>query len=238
MRLGREWSIAALIGGAILVAHAAQATPLVRIDGGTGVPGGTATAVIALADDPSGSAVSGALGVDYPSPPLGSDASACTLAGRLAGTHRLTTTAPLPGRLALTIAPLAGTPPLGDGDLASCDFAIALGTPAGTAALALDARLDDAAGQPIAVDTADGSIVIDAPLPTPTVSNTATITPTPTVTLTPAPTDTPTATPTATLFVPTVLIDSVNSCAIVPPDAGSALPLLAGAILLLARRRR
>ena len=238
MRHGREWSIAALICGVICAAHGALATPLVRVDGGTGVPGGTAAAVVVLTDDPTGSAVSGVLDLAFASPPLDADATACTLAARLSGTHHLTTAAPAAGRLELTIAPLSGTPPLGDGDLASCDFAIALGAPAGTAALALDAVLDDATGDPIAADTADGSIVIDAPLPTPTVTDTATITPTPTLTPVPIPTDTPTATPTATRFVPTVLANNINSCAIVPPDGSGALPLLGGVLVLLAWRRR
>lgn len=245
VRHGGEWGLAALICGVIFAAHGALATPLVRIDGGTGVPGGTAAAVVALADDPTGSAVSAALVVSFPSPPLDSQASDCALAERLEGTHRLTAAVSLPGRLDLTIAPRAGTLPLGDGDLARCAFGIALGTPAGTAALALSATVDDAAGDPIAVETRDGAIVIDAPLPTPTVTDTPTITLTPTVTRTPTdtpipiPTDTPTATPTPTRFVPIVLADHVNSCAIAPPDgAGGALPLLGGLLLLLARRRR
>ncbi|MFN8644109.1 MAG: hypothetical protein U0802_21555 [Candidatus Binatia bacterium] len=238
MRHGREWSIAAVICGVIGAAHGALATPVVRIDGGTGVPGGSAAALIALADDPAGAAVGGVLDVAFPSPPLDADATACTLAERLAGTHHLTTAAPQAGRLSLTILPLSGTPPLGDGALASCDFAIALGTPAGTAALDLSALLDDAAGEPIAADTVAGFITIDAPLPTATATSTPTITPTPTDTPIPIPTDTPTATPTATRFVPTVLIDSINSCAIAPPDHAGALPLLVGVVLLLARRRR
>ena len=159
---------------------------MLSIQGGTGVPGGSVAAVIALADDPTGTAVAATLGVAFPSPPLDADASNCTLAERLAGTHRLTAAGPLPGMLGLTIAPLDGTPPLGDGDLATCDFLIALGTPAGTAALELvNVAVTDAAGGPVEVGTVDGAIIIDVPLPTPTITETPTVTTTATITLTP-----------------------------------------------------
>lgn len=240
-RLDRGGIVATLLAIACgALASRAAAVPLLRIDGGTGVPGGTAAAVLSLAGDPTGEAVAGSLGIDFPSPPLDAAADDCALADRLAGTHRLMTAAPLPGQLTLTISPLAGTPPLGDGDLATCVFGIALGTPAGTAALTLDATLDDAAGAPIPIEVADGEIIIDVPQPTPTVTNTATITPTPTITLTPTmvpPSQTPTVTPTATRFVPTVLADNLGGCRVTPPGGG-ALPLLAAAIPLLMRRRR
>lgn len=245
MRHGREWSIAVLIGGIALAAVPAWATPVLRVDGGIGVPGGTVAAVVSLADDPSGEAVTATFAIDYPSPPLDADPTTCSLAARLAGTHRLTTAGPLPGMLGLTIAPLAGAPSLGDGDLASCDFAIDLGTPAGTAALELaNVAVTGAAGEPVAVDTANGEIVIDAPPSTPTITDTPTITPTPTVTLTPSntpipiPTNTPTTTPTATIFRPTVLADNLGGCAIAPAAAPGALPLIGGALSLLALRRR
>lgn len=245
MRHGREWSIAVLIGGIVAAAAPALATPLLRIDGSTGVPGGTAAAVIALDDDPTGEAVAATFTVDYPSPPLTADPNTCMLAERLSGTHQLTATGPLPGMLGLTISPREGTPPLGAGDLASCDFAIELGTPAGTAALTLtDVAVTNAAGDPVAVETADGAIIIDVP-PTPTSTPTITLTPsitmTPTITLTPTippPTLTPTVTPTATIFRPTVLANNISSCAIVGADGGSALPLLGALGLLLLRRRR
>jgi MYXO-CTERM domain-containing protein len=244
VRHGGEWSIAVLVCCCALAATGAQATPLLRVDGDIGVPGGTVAAVVALANDPAGEAVAATFAVDFPSPPLAADPSTCSLAQRLTGTHRLTAAGPLPGMLGLTISPLDGTPPLGDGDLASCDFGIALGTPAGTAALALvNVAVTNGAGDPVAVDTADGAIVINAPLPTPTVSDTPTITLTPTVTLTPTitptpfPTDTPTVTPTATTFRPTVLANNFGGCAIGAPADASALPLL-GVIALLAWRRR
>jgi hypothetical protein len=172
--------------------------------------------------------VAATLGVAFPEPPLDVDPNTCAVAERLASTHHLTAAAPVSGMLGLTIAPIEGTPPLGDGDLATCDFTIALGAAAGTAALELvNVAVTDAAGDPITVDLADGEIIIDAPLPTPTVTETRTITATatttltPTETLTPAPTDTPTTTPTPTIFRPTVLADNFGGCAIGPrEDAG------------------
>ncbi|HSQ00688.1 MAG TPA: hypothetical protein VL049_25975 [Candidatus Dormibacteraeota bacterium] len=245
MRHGREWSSAVLICCAALAAPRAQATPLVRVDGGIGVPGGTVAAVVAQENDPTGDAVGATFAIAVPSPPLDADPSTCSLAGRLTATHRLTAAGPLPGMLGLTISPLDGTPPLGDGDLASCDFSIALGTPAGTAALALvNVAVTNGAGDPVAVETADGAIIINAPLPTPTITETPTITLTPTVPLTPTltpipfPTDTPTATPTATIFRPTVLASNFGGCAIDPTPAADALPLIGGALFLLALRRR
>lgn len=232
--------LAVAIGGS---AAAARAVPLVRIDGGIGVPGGTAQAVLSLADDPTGEAVSGTFGIDFPAPPLSAGTTACTIAERVSGTHQLATDAPEPGRLELTIAPLSGSAPLGDGELASCTFGIALGTPAGTAALTLAAEVTDAAGEPVAVAVQNGAIIIDAARPTATVTTTPTITLTPTVTRTPTltpipiPSDTPTSTPTATRFVPVVIADNVGGCA-VGPSGGSALPLLAALAALLAHRRR
>jgi hypothetical protein len=241
VRHGREWSIALLIGGIALAASQASATPLLQVAGGTGVPGGTVAAVISLANDPSGEAVAATFAIAYPSPPLTADAASCMLADRLSGTHHLIAAGPVPGMLGLTISPLTGTPPLGDGDLASCDFAIALGTPAGTAALTLgNVAVTDAAGAPVAVDTADGAIIINAPLPTPTITNTATITLTPTITPTATlapPTATPTVTPTPTIFRPTVLANNFGSCAIDPASASDVLPLIGGVLVLLLRRR-
>lgn len=219
----------------VLAVSRAQAVPLLRVDGGIGVPGGTVAAVVALAADPTGAAVAATFGLALASPPLAADARACSLAERLAGTHRLTAADVPPGVLDLTIAPLAGAPPLGDGALATCTLAIALGAPAGTAALELvNVAVTDAAGAPLAVDTAGGEIIIDAPPPTPTTSATATITLTPTI---PPPTDTPTATPTPTIFRPTVLADTFGGCAIGRPAPAGGLPLLGGALALLAWRR-
>lgn len=241
MRHGRGWSIAILTGIVALMATRAAAVPLLRVDGGTGVPGGTVAAVVALADDTANEAVAASFGIAFPEPPLGVPAGTCALADRLASTHQITTTSG-PGLLDLIIQPLAGTPPLGDGDLASCDFTIDLGTPAGTAALELvDVVVTDADGEPVAVARQDGEIIIEAPLATPTVTNTPTVTTTPTITQTATPvppTATPTVTPTATIFRPTVLADNFGGCAVTPAGGVSGWPLLLGAAFLLRLRRR
>lgn len=242
MRHGRGWVIAAaaIIAAALGGSRPAAAIPLLAIEGDTGVPGGSAAAVLSLADDDAGEAVAAAVSVDYPSPPLTADPGRCALAARLGTSHRLIAESTAPGMLALMVEPISGTPALGNGPLATCLFDIALGTPAGTAALALDdVDVRDAAGAPVEVNTTDGAIVIDAPIPTPTVTNTPTVTATGTVTSTPPPSNTPTVTPTPTFFEPTVLVNRFGGCSVTPPESGGVLPLgLALLLVLRARRRR
>lgn len=228
--------IVAGIIAAVGMGGSAAAIPLVAIEGSTGVPGGSAAAVLSLADDEANEAVSAAVTVGYPDPPLSADTGSCVLAGRLESSHRLVAGSPMAGMLALLIEPLTGTPAIGNGALATCTFDIALGAPAGTAALELtEVELRDAAGAPVEVAAQDGSIIIDAPLPTRTATNTRTVTPTITP---PGPTSTPTATPTATIFEPTVFANRFGGCAVVPPDTGSTLPLAGLALIVLARRYR
>ncbi|MDX2166484.1 MAG: DUF1302 family protein [Deltaproteobacteria bacterium] len=236
---------AALAALLLIGSTAAHAVPLVAIEGGTGVEGGTAAAVLSLADDPDGLAVAADVAVHYPDPPLRTEPGACTLAARLSDTHQLTASVPLTGELLLAIAPLEAPLALGEGALATCDFGIALGTPAGTAALTLaDLELRDAEGTRIPAQTLDGAITIEPSGPTPTVTITRTASITPTATNTsPPPPDTPTPTPTftPTLFRPTVIANDFGNCAIGggnPPPRGAGLLLLPVALLLLARRRR
>lgn len=236
MRHGRGWIIVAGIVAAVGMGGSAAAIPLIAIEGSTGVPGGSAAAVVSLADDDAGDVVSASVTIDYPDTQLTADPGDCVLAERLGSSHRLVASSSGAGMLILMVAPETGTPPLGNGALASCVFGIALGAPAGTAALELaDTDVRDATGAPIEVATADGAIIIDAPAATPTVTNTPASTPTNTP---PGPTDTPTATPTETPFEPTVFANRFGGCAVVPPDTGSALPLAGLALLILARRFR
>jgi MYXO-CTERM domain-containing protein len=221
-------------------ASSARAVPMVSIDGGSGLPGGTVAAVTSLADDPERVAVAADLIVRFPDPPLIVDPTSCTLAARLNSTHELTAEVPSAGELHVTIAPSDGPTPLDDGPLATCDIGIALGAPAGTAALDLSVELRNAAGEAVPSEAIDGAIIIESAEPTPTATHTETPTNTPTVTLTPLPTvtDTPTASPTATLFQPTVLFDDFgSSCAVTRPGAHEAWPLL-GLLVLVWRRRR
>jgi MYXO-CTERM domain-containing protein len=219
---------------------AAHAVPVVSIDGGSGLPGGTVAAVASLADDPERAAVTADLIVRFPDPPLLVDPANCTLAARLGGTHELTAQVPSAGELHVTIAPSDGPTALDDGPLATCDIGIALGAPAGTAALDLSVALRNAAGEAVPADAIDGAINIESAEPTSTATHTGTPTNTPTVTLTPLPslTHTPPPSPTATLFQPTVLFDRESSCAVVSPGAHDAWPLLGLLVLLWRRRRR
>ena len=242
VRPERGWWTAVLLAAWLAGGVAPSAAePLVRIEGGIGVPGGTAQAEVSLADDPTGIVVSGLFNIDFPSPPLSAGEDSCAIAERLAGTHRLLTISIPPDRLQLSLVPFDGTPPFGDGALARCTFGIALGTPAGTAALTLDVALANAAGQHVPANVANGEIIIDAPRPTPTVTGTPTITPTATatftVTSTPPPSHTPTSTPTATRFVPVVIADNTGGCAVAPPSGGAPFLLAAAIPLLLLRRR-
>jgi MYXO-CTERM domain-containing protein len=239
--LARNWLYRVATPAALALlgsAATARAIPLVAIDGGAGLPGGTAAAVIALSGDEAGLAASADVAVHFADPPLASDPTACGLAARLATTHRLTTSS-LAGELLLAIAPLTEAAALGDGPLASCDFGIALGTPAGTVALTLaDVELRDADGQPLAAESADGFVTILPSGPTPTASATPSLTATATHTAVPPPSDTPTPTPTPTIFRPTVLADTVG-CAVTPPQhADSAWMVLAALGGLLVWRRR
>lgn len=232
-------AVVALVGGS---GAAARAVPIVAIEGGTGVAGGTVAAVLSLSGDPEGAAVSADIAVNYPDPPLRTEPSACALAERLSDTHRLTANVPLAGELLLAIAPLEAPLALGDGPLATCDFGIALGAPAGTAALTLtDLELHNAAGGLIPAESIDGGIFIEpsGPTATATVTRTASITPTATNT-SPPPPDTPTRTPTptATPFRPTVIADDFGNCSIGGGAQPATVLLLPAAWLLWLRRRR
>jgi hypothetical protein len=134
-------------------------------------------------------------------------AQSCAVASRIEDTHAIGGRILEPGVLNLEIF-VSGTPdpipPLGDGDLATCDFLIKPGVPTGTVALEIDSPfLGDKDGMEIPVVTRGGSIVIVDQLPTetPTVTSTPQVTNTATATVTPTtpPTEaTSTATATAT----------------------------------------
>jgi hypothetical protein len=236
-------TIAALVAMMLGRGAPARAVPMVAIEGGTGVAGGTVAAVLSLSGDPDGLAVSADVAVHYPDPPLRTEPSVCALAERLSETHSLTANVPLAGELLLAIAPLQAPLALGEGPLATCDFGIALGAPAGTAALTLaDLELRDADGGLIPAEAIDGGIFIEpsGPTATATITPTASITPTATNTLPPTDTPTPTPTPTATPFRPTVIANDFGNCAIGgghPPAQPAGLLLLPALVLWLRRRR-
>lgn len=183
MRMGTPgraaWGL--LAGAMLLPAGSRAATPQLAVIGDMGLRGGTVAVVIRLAGD-DGAAVSASLDIDFPTdlvtlqPPV---RTTCSLAPRLAATHALGGRLPREGTVTLEIYRRTGPsapPPLGNGDLATCDFQIladAMDSPAPlTIAFSL---LGDATGHPLPVSLADGAIVItDAPnQPTPSPTPTA-----------------------------------------------------------------
>lgn len=199
--LKAEWGMGSIrIGAAIATAlllsaapqaHAGDLVPKLSLVGGTGVPGSTVSVMVTLSDDPDSTATSADVDFTFPdelvtfSPPVTTN---CSIAERLADTHEVAGTLVDPGFLRLSIL-VKGTPvefpPLGDGELANCDFHIEASAPVGTAALEIDAALLFAGLGEIDVDPVNGAISISGP-----------ISPTPTATGTPVGTATATVTPT------------------------------------------
>jgi MYXO-CTERM domain-containing protein len=190
-----------LMGAAALVAlggssaRAGIIEPELSVAGGSGVPGGTVSVTVSLADDVDDAGVSAGLDLRFGADALeffGPVEDSCAVAERLSATHGVAGMLLDPDLLNLEVFVLVGPPPpppLGNGELVTCDFRIRDGVPAGTVALEIEAPiLGDAEGTPIPVRVRNGSVEILAAVPTST----------PTATGTPRPTDTPEATPTAT----------------------------------------
>ena len=153
----------------------------------SGVPGGTASVVISLANDEASAGVSADLDIAYPDdlveflPPV---ADNCRVADRIASTHQVGGTVPQPGLLRFAIFNPTGLEPLGNGEIATCDFHVLPGVPVGTAALNVDfAELTGADGM-IPVVGVNGAIIISEATPTFTPTDTPILTP-PTNTATP-----------------------------------------------------
>jgi len=173
-------------------AHAGIIIPKLSVVGGSGVPGSTVAATIALADDLGDVAASADVDVTFP-PNLvtfmGPVSENCTIDPRIASTHEVG--GHLSGNSLILSIFVSDTPVeiphLGNGPLASCDFRINPGVPAGTAALTLEnPGLFDENGNPLNVQTVDGAIIIVTPGP-------------PTATATPSRAATPTRTPTGVI---------------------------------------
>lgn len=165
------------------VMASAQGAPVLSVEGGSGSPGGTAPVAIRLANDPEGTAASADLDIGFPTALLEFETPVsqhCVIAARLAATHQVGGTVPRPGNL-LRFALFPQPPrvlPLGDGDLATCDFRILpdAGEPEAELTIVY-AALGDRIGRGLAV-TADAS-AIQIVLPTPTATPDATATPSP-----------------------------------------------------------
>lgn len=193
---------------ALAVAANAGTGPTLTMTGGTGVPGGSVGATLSISNSLD-EAVSAAVDVGFDGDVLDLQFSDCAIASRLEDTHQLggRVTGDTPDRRLVLDVFVQGTPevlpPLGDGDLVTCQFSILPGVPTGSTSLVLaDPLVGDDQGMPIEpVQLVDGVIVIgEAPTPTPTATSTPTTpagTPTSTATVTGG-VDTPTATPTNT----------------------------------------
>lgn len=201
-RFTSAWMLGTVIGAAVSLAvvmgpesvQAGIEEPELSINGGTGIPGGTVSVTLSLADDVADAGVS--VGIDLVFgdeleffPPV---AESCTVAERIAETHGVAGRLLQSGVLNLEIF-VAGTPnplpPLGNGELVTCDFRIKTGVPAGTVALEIESPfLGDDQGQQIPVRIRNGSVQVLTDFPTAT----------PTATVTPQPTNTPTVTVTRT----------------------------------------
>lgn len=209
-RIGRPLGFCAaalLLAATASSARAGIIVPELSVVGGTGVAGGTVSVTVALADDVGDVAASADVDLVFPpdqltfSPPVVAN---CEIDPRLADTHEVGGRLDGDDTIILSIF-VSGTPPviphLGNGPLASCNFMINAGVPAGTAALAItDPGLFDDEGNPLDVTTRDGFVTIQEFVP-PTVTSTptATITPPTVVTSTATATNTGGATPTNTV---------------------------------------
>ena len=201
----------ALVAGGLKFAVPASAGVLeAQLIVGTapGIPGGTASVAISLANDEASAGVSADLDIAYPTdlvefiPPVNQN---CQVAERISSTHIVAGTIPQPGLLRMTVTNTQGLEPLGNGEIATCDFHVLEGVPTGTAALNVDfAELTGAEGM-IPVVGVDGAIVISEATFTPTPTNTPVVT----ATNTSGATNTPTAT--VSVVVPTSTATGVAS---------------------------
>lgn len=192
------WIVGA-VACAVLATPAAWAglvvlEPELAVTGGAGVPGGTVAVTVSLANDVADAGVSVDLDLRFDGEALEFTepvAESCAVAERLSRTHSVG--GMLDGDVLVLAVFISGTPnpppPLGNGEIVTCDFRIKDGVPTGTVALEIEAPyLGDAAGAQIPVRVLNGSVQIISEPPTPT----------PTATATPKATDTATATATVT----------------------------------------
>jgi MYXO-CTERM domain-containing protein len=215
-------------------ARAGIIEPELAIDGGTGVPGGTVAVTLSLSDDIADVGVSAGIDLRFPTEALEffePVVQSCAVAERISETHGVAGRLVAPDLLNLEVF-VSGAPnpppPLGNGEIVTCDFRIKEGVPAGTVALEIeDPFLGDAEGQQVPARIRNGSVQVVESFPTstptatatPSVTNTptatvtteATATATATITATPAVTNTATATATLTNTVPTIVATATST---------------------------
>lgn len=200
---------ALLLAVRVSIASAGIIEPELSVTGEAGIPGGTVSVNLSLADDIDNVAVSAGIDLVFPierltfEPPVTTN---CAVDPRIADTHGIAGRLLNPGVLNLEIFALVTPPPpppLGNGVLATCDFRINDFSPLGPAALEIESPfLGNDVGMQIPARIRNGSVEVLAELPTntPTVTNTPQHTPTVTATGTRTATATFTtmASPTAT----------------------------------------
>jgi hypothetical protein len=199
-------AVAMVLGGS--AARAGIVEPELSVDGGSGVPGGTVAVTVSLSDDADSVAVSAGLDLRFGVEALEffePVADSCAVAARIGETHGVAGLLFDPDLLLLEVY-VSGSPepvpPLGDGELVTCDFRIRDGVPAGMVPLEIEnPLLGNAEGTPIPVRVRNGSVQILSEPPTST----------PTVTETPRPTDTPMATATNTVATATATATDTSS---------------------------
>lgn len=230
------------------VAHAGINEPELSLVGGTGVPGGTVSVTLVLSDDIDDEAVSAGIDLRFPADvveflePVNGN---CAVADRIADTHGVAGDLLEEDLVNVEVFVLGAPnpqPPLGNGDLVTCDFHVLPGVPTGTSAVEIESPfLGDNLGGEIPVRIKNGSIVIGEPVNTPTPTATlepsATVTPTntggvgtptatPTNTSDDGPTNTPTNTVGATATVTATATGSIaataTSTATSPPASATA----------------
>ena len=174
-----RWSARTLLYGMAVwscvpfLAPALGDTPELAAVGGTGILGGTVGVVIRLSNDAARVAVAGDLDIRFPHDVVEFHtpvSRSCRIAERLAATHQVGGRVRAPGLLTLAIfARDLSILPLGDGELATCDFHVLPNGNARSAALTIEfAALVDARGEDIPVVATSGAIVIADVTPEPT----------------------------------------------------------------------
>ncbi|MGE0518052.1 MAG: cohesin domain-containing protein [Candidatus Binatia bacterium] len=199
--------------------------PVLSLNGGTGIPGGTVAVTLSLQGDPENQATSADADISYPDDVLDISnpiAEVCQIDPRIADTHLVAGQVVEPGVLRVAVA-VSGSPvelpALGDGDLVTCEFGILPGVPTGTAAVEFQFHQLFAGLDPIDSGAQNGSVSIveSFPTPTPTLTETPEVTATATTSATATVTETPEVTATATnTFTPTNPPTATNT---VPPTA-------------------
>jgi hypothetical protein len=146
-----------------------RAQPLtLTVVGGSGHPGDTVEVAIQLSGDSTGSAATADLDLGFPAalvefvPPVN---ASCTIAPRLAATHQIGGMPLEPGLVSMAIfARDLMIAPLGNGDLATCEFRILPDADGSTAPLTLAfVGLGSARGAELPVVGVGGSIAIVPP---------------------------------------------------------------------------